>query len=167
MKRSHVTPWPLSLPLGDLSMVLGNYRCDARRESQGELPEFEAEFNYRALFQKMVTEFCICFAYVCMFLCFIQLSLYISRRLLPSGERQGSLTASNGQKLMPNLHPSCKFRLYINDLPWSFMIHINDYLITIEYDCAEVRTNTALQSPENPPRLDTLDPAANMSGRSQ
>ena len=41
-------------------------------------------------------------------------------------ELQGSLTASNGQKLMPNL------------------------------------TNTALQSPENPPRLDTLDPAANM-----
>ena len=57
---AHVTPWPLSLPLGDLSMVLGNYRCDARRESQGELPEFKAEFHYRALFQKMVTEFCIC-----------------------------------------------------------------------------------------------------------
>lgn len=40
------------------------------------------------------------------------------------------------------------------------MIHISDYR-------AEVRTNTALQSPENPPRLDTLDPAANMRGRSR
>ena len=73
---------------------------------------------------------------------------------------QGSLTASNGQKLMPNLQPSCKFRLFINDHPWLFMIHISDYR-------AEVRTNTALQSPENPPRLDTLDPAANMRGRSR
>ena len=125
--------------------------------------------------QSFTTELCFrrwsqSFAYVCLFmlfLCFIQLSLYISSRLPPSGERQGSLTASNGQKLMPNLHPSCKFRLYINDLPRSFMIHINDYLLTIEYYCAGVRTNTALQSPENPPRLDTLDPAANMRGRSQ
>lgn len=41
-------------------------------------------------------------------------------------ELQGSLTATNGQKLMPNL------------------------------------TNTALHSPENSPRLDTLDPDADM-----
>lgn len=160
-----VTRWPLSFPLGDLSMVLGNYRWDAQREMNCRRVKAK-EFDYRALFQcRMATELLV-YAYFCMFTfhpAFIAHFKTVTTDLwlsLHPQKPQGSLTASNGQKLMPNLQPSCKFRLFINDHPWLFMIHISDYR-------AEVRTNTALQSPENPPRLDTLDPAANMRGRSR
>ena len=159
-----VTQWPLSLPLGDLSMVLGNYRWDAQREMNCRVKA--KDFDYRALLQcRMATELLV-YAYFCMFTfhpAFIAYFKTVTTLLwlsLHPQKPQGSLTASNGQKLMPNLQPSCKFRLFINDHPWLFMIHMSDYR-------AEVRTNTALQSPENPPRLDTLDPAANMRGRSR
>lgn len=51
-----VTQWPLSLPLGDLSMVLGNYRWDAQREMNRRRVKAK-EFDYRALLQcRMATE---------------------------------------------------------------------------------------------------------------
>lgn len=76
-----VTQWPLSLPLGDLSMVLGNYRWDAQREMNCRRVKAK-EFDYRALFQcRMATELLV-YAYFGMFM-FHPAFLHISRRLRP------------------------------------------------------------------------------------